>query len=302
LSITDRIAETIPALRSTELATPAARVLFTALLRAYQAGARATRAAISARGAVDEEALVRAAARARDAARADESSRRLLLRHLHVIYQFDMPLCAFERPFVRYPLAVLRDAEALLRPQLHRNDIRSLVRYFGAVVRKAFAEYCAELARHKRDAHDHAATAKDDQQATSLRRRRLNDPASWLREALEALATQWQPRAQALLFGGAGLGLGWLRAALARLVALHGLAPATDTVTGALADLRLRRHDHLGERGFDAVVAIVQREFAQLGPLNRAPPNTQCPPSANSATLWNIGRSTRPPAPDPLSI
>jgi transposase InsO family protein len=302
LSITDRIAEAVPALRDAKLGTAAAHVVFTALLRAYQAGARATRAAIAARGPIDEEALVRAAARARDAARADEQSRRLLLRHLHEIYQFDMLPRAFERQFVRYPLAVLRDAETRLRPQLHRNDIRSLGRYFGAVVRNCFADYCADRTRRQRDAREHAAAAKDDRETAAVRQRRLSDPASWLREALDALASQWQPRDAVLLFGGVGLGLGWLRASLARLVALHGLLAATDTVTGALADLRLRRHDHLGHAGFEAVAALVRRELGRLGPQHRAPPNTQCPPPANSATLWNIGRTTRPPAPDPLRI
>jgi transposase InsO family protein len=300
LSITDRIAEAVPALRNAPLATAGTRVVLTALLRAYQAGARATRAAITARGSIDEEALVRAAARARDAAHADEQSRRLLLRHLHAIYQFDRQPRAFERQFVRYPLAVLRDAETRLRPQLHRNDIRSLTRYFGAVVRNAFADYCADRARRARDTREQAAAVKDDREAAAVRQRRLSDPASWLRDALDALASQWQPRDGALLFGGAGLGLGWLRGSLARLVALHGILAATDTVTGALADLRLRRHDHLGEAGFETVASLVRRELALLG--RRAPPNTQCPPPANSAILWNIGRSTRPPAPHPLPI
>jgi len=302
LSITNRIAEAVPVLRDAKLGAAAAHVVFTALLRAYQAGARATRAAIAARGPVDEEALVRAAARARDAARADEQSRRLLLRHLHTIYQFDMLPSAFERQFVRYPLVVLRDAETRLRPQLHRNDIRLLGRYFGAVVRNCFADYCADHARRQRDAREHAAATKDDRESAAVRQRRLSDPASWLREALDALASQWQPRNAVLLFGGVGLGLGWLRASLARLVARHGLLAATDTVIGALADLRLRRHDHLGDAGFQAVVSVVHRELARPGPHRRAPPSTQCPPPANSATLWNIGRTTRPPAPAPLRI
>lgn len=302
LSITDRIAEATPAIRNASLATAAARVLFTALLRAYQAGARATRAAIAARGSVDEDALVRAAARAREAARADEDSRRQLLRHLHAIYQFDMQPRAFERQFVRYPLTVLRDAEARLRRQLHRNDIVSLVRYFAAIVRNAFVDYRADRARCQRYAHERAADDEQAREFAALQRRRLCDPASWLREALDALASGWLPSEGALLFGGAGLGLAWLRAALARLVALHGIVAATDTVSGALEDLRLRRRDHLGDRGFDAVAALVRSELARCGPQDRAPPNTQCPPPANSATLWNIGRTTRPPAPDPLPI
>lgn len=302
LSITNRMAAAIPSLSDKALALATARVVFTALLRAYQTGARAARVALSARGSMDEQTLARAAAKARDAARADETSRRMLLQHIHAIYQFDVPVSKFVRFFLRYPLAVLRDAETALRPQLHRNDIRSLFRYFAALVRSAFAEHCRERSRLEHEAQQQAASQAETARYHAQQQRWLDDPCSWLRDALDALASQWIPSTDSLLFGGEGLGLAWLRRALARLVVLHGLASTTDIVTGALADIQLRRRDRLGDHGLDAVGRLVRRELDRICAQRHATPNTHCPPSGNSATLWNIGQTSRPPPPNPLPI
>lgn len=299
LSITDRIAEAVPSLNHAELAKAAARVLLSAMLRAYQAGARAARAAVQARGGLDEEALVRAADRSREAARADERSRRLLLRHLHAVYAFEMRWPRFEREFVRYPLPVLREAETRLRPQLHRNDIRSLSRYFAALVRTVFAEYCAERRRLERDKQERDAAERHARSVDALHARRRSDPSSWLHEALDALAAHWMPARGELLFGGEGLGLGWLRGALARLITMHGLPCATDLITGALSSFRLAYRDRLAESGIEAVAALVHRELVRHRKRS-APSKPNCPPTQDSATLWNTGRTKRPPTPNHL--
>lgn len=300
LDITDRIAASWPTVRNSAVAIATTSILFTALLRAYQAGARAARAADTARAGLDEDALLRAAAKSREKARADETSRRQLLAHLHAVYQFDISQHAFVHQFARYPLAVLREADARLRRQLHRDDIHSSLRYFAAIVRNVFADHRKGLARRERYQREQVAMAQQAAAQTERQRRWRADPASWLREALDAVVCHW--RDGHLLLGGVGLGLGWLRASLRLLVARDGLPAVTDLATGALADLRLRHNDRLGDDGFLAVASLVHRELARVARQNNAPPNAQCPPPPPSATLWNIGRTTRPPAPHPLRI
>jgi hypothetical protein len=118
LALSGKLADLVPQLRSAELAVPFARLVVGTVLRAYQAGARATRRAFEARGRVSEDELLRAGARAREAARADDRSARLLLAHLHDLFLFSTSSSAFVDRFRRYPLDVLRTAEAALRKRL----------------------------------------------------------------------------------------------------------------------------------------------------------------------------------------
>ncbi len=176
LALSDRVAKVVPALCSPELAKSLGHLLVAVLLRAYQAGGRAGRAAAEQRSGLDEDALVRAAARSREDAQAVENSKRLLLTHWHELYEFDAPVSNFVREFRRYPLPVLKQAEAQLRSQLHRDDIRSLSRYFGAIVRGASDQYRAERARRERTDRDIAKSASRAEQDAVVRRARLADP------------------------------------------------------------------------------------------------------------------------------
>ena len=100
--------------------------------------------------------------------------------------------------------------------------MRSIDRYFAALVRSAFAEY--RRLRATRDAsgallqrlHDEQQDADRDQAA------RCADPALWLRQALDVLAVQWLPGDQQLLFDGAGLGVAWISGALDLLLSRVG--------------------------------------------------------------------------------
>lgn len=96
LELTNRMAGTIGCLAHPELAIAATTLLLTALLRAYQAGARASLRAQHERPA-DPEQLARAAEQSRERARADDRSARLLLEHIHGAYDIDCPI----RDFVR---------------------------------------------------------------------------------------------------------------------------------------------------------------------------------------------------------
>jgi hypothetical protein len=197
------------------------------------------------------------------------------------------------------PLDVLKHAETSLRPQLHRQDIRSLSRYFGAVVRDAFDKYRADHDRKERFDQQCADSVARAQHTAALRRTRLTNPVSWLREALAALVTQWLPAERQLLFGGEGAALGWIRGALQQILSVHGCQATLDITRGLVDDCVRSCHDRLGEPGADAIRNLLQRE---LNALLRAPPNSSCAPDPPLATLWNTGRTPRPPPPKPLPI
>ena len=96
-----------------------------------------------------------------------------------------------------------------------------------------------------------------------------------------------------LLLRGEGLGLGWLRGALARVMAMHGSRCATELITGAQSSFRLTFRDRLGERGIEAVIALVHREVDRHR-ASSAAAKPNCPPTQDSATLGNTVRTKRP--------
>jgi hypothetical protein len=299
LSLTSRLAEIVPQLRSPDLAVPFARLAVGTVLRAYQAGARATRRALDARGPASEDTLVRAAARAREAARADNRSARLLLSHLHGLYVFHASCTSFVDRFRRYPLDVLRAAEAALRRRLIVSgapDVRHVDRYFGALVRSALAEHRARRAERAASGELDARLRRENDATDAARREHAADPARWLRDALDLLVMQWVPAQRQLLFGGDGLGLGWMRGAIGVLLERHGDSLAADVAAGVLDEFLRARRDALGDDGAAAIATLLQRELA----LARARhlPLADHPPSAIPAP---IGRSTRSVDPSPLS-
>jgi hypothetical protein len=299
LKLSGRAATAIPALRNAELAKALGHLLIAALLRAYQAGSRAARSAIEQRSGIDQDALTGAALRARQHARAEENSRRLLLTHLHEIYRFELPLVRFIHQYRRYPLPVLKQAESQLRSQLHRSDIRSLTRYFGAIVRNQMDAYRASKARRDHIEQQRKTAHADAQAHANQRRARLADPVSWLREAITGLISQWQPRQQQLLFGGAGAALGWMQAALRSIAHVHGDLALLDIATGVMNDCAQAHFATLGQPGADAIRALLQREISAITSCPKHPSCHQPPPLA---TLWTTGRTKRPPAPNPLPI
>jgi transposase InsO family protein len=99
----NHVSDTLPALRDASLAKATATLVLTALLRAYQHGARAARAADAARGGVDSDTLVRLAEETRQKARAEDHSRRLLLGHIHSLYAMPGAERSFVNAFAKYP-------------------------------------------------------------------------------------------------------------------------------------------------------------------------------------------------------
>jgi hypothetical protein len=291
LGLTDRIAANVPALHDASLAKGIASLLITALLRAYLHGARAARAAQQARGGLDSEALSRLAQQSRERARADERSRRLLLAHIHEVYQIQTSVRSFVNSFYRYPLDVLREAEQAFQAQVHRDDIRDRSSYFAALVRRFHGLWRTQQARasHQRAQDEQASRQQAHQDA--IRAVWHQDPAAWLRDALELLSLQWRPALGTLLFDGAGLGLGWVRASLRRLADLFGPTAAADIASGVLHGF-LAAHAELGPEGKSAIQALVLRHL---------PPPTARAHAQDLAgrktpiKLHNTGRNQRPP-------
>ena len=300
LSLTGALAGVVPQLRSPDLAVPFARLAVATVLRAYQAGARASRRALDARGAASEDDLVHAAARAREAARADDRSARLLLTHLHGVFRIEGSCQSFVDRYRRYPLDVLRTAETALSKRLMLHDapdVRSVERYFGALVRSAFREH--RLRRSERDASRDldARLHREEQERRAKHRAHLADPTRWLRDALDLLAMQWLPTERALLFGGDGLGVAWMRGALASLFSRHAPASVADIVAGVLHDFCSTHRGSLAEDGCDAIATVLQRELAHVrarGPTLLADPPAGAIPLAIGLFPRSIDPSPSP--------
>jgi hypothetical protein len=299
LSLSDRLAELVPSLRSADLAIPFARLLAGCALRAYQAGARATRRAVEATGNASEDTLVRAAARAREAARSTERSARLLLAHLHGLFLFSTSATRFVEHYRRYPLEVLRSAEASLRNRfLMRGapDVRAIDCYFAALVRNHFAEHRSRRATADASRSLQQRLRLQHYEADHAERSRSADPALWLRQALDLVALQWLPTERHLPFDGAGVGVGWMRGALDLLLRRHGCLGTNDIAAGVLGQFRLACLPALGNDGIHVVAAILERELAQAHARHQ--PDLGLDPAC--AIPRAIGLSTRSTPPSPL--
>jgi transposase InsO family protein len=297
--VLNRISDAVPVLRDASLAKAVTTLLLTALLRAYQHGARAARAADVARGGVDADTLKNLANETRQRARAEDQSRRLLLAHLHALYGMPGAQQSFVNTFARYPIDVLRDAERAFQSQVHREDIRDRKSYLGAIVRKTHEQHKLVVLREARHKDDDARLTRERAQWDAQRAAWANDPKSWLRDALHLLAHQWDTSTRSLLFDGEGLGLGWATAALRRILQIHDPSTAGDLIDGTLHAFRLAHLDRLGPDGVDAVLALVERRRATLPTPT---PTLAVAVPARPAILLPTGHNPRPPPSARLQI
>ena len=296
LEITDRLADVLPQLRQTELAKAITTLVLIALLKAYQAGARAAHREQEARQGLSREDLEDAAREHREEARAEDRSKVLLLGEIHDLYDITRPRQRFIRALRRFPLEVLQAAEAAFRKQVHRDDIRDRASYFAAIVRRLHEQYRAEQARRRAEQADRKQQQQQEQQAMSRQQSREQNPDRWLREGLEALAAQWQPECGTLLFGGAGLGRRWLREALGGLIERHGAQSATDIAEGVFLAFSKAYFDQLGDDGLKAVRAVL----AGMLPF----PTPQTSGQSGCTQLFGaaiMGKTGPPPRSDPAA-
>lgn len=291
LDLTNRIARSVPALRRPDLAKATATLLLTALLRAYQAGARATRRSIEARGNLDPTTLAQLAAKSRDDARVLDQSSKLFLRFLHSSYQLSGSRDAFVASLRHIPPEVLKDAEREFHGQAHRPDIRHSGRYFAAIARRLHDHYRRKARRQA----DNLAFLRDlDRQRRDHQQRLarwLAHPATWVYDALAAIATYWHDGR--LLFDGVGPGTGWLHAALDRLRETLGPEAAIDAARGSFRAFCAHNPLALPSQGLQAIGAVLDRRLQAISTLA---------PRASSAMLDSAGLPRRPPPPHHLRI
>jgi transposase InsO family protein len=296
LNLTRRMATAIPQLAQEEIAKASARLIITAVLRAYQAGARATTRAFAARAKHSAESLERMAASAREDARAQDRSSRLTLEHIHDIYiRRDEPKPRAQRSrkrFVdslrKYPVVVLQEAERRFRSQVHRSDIRDRASYF------------AKLARDVNDAHK---KRRDRERSNDARRDKVrdemaqvreadavnaDDPITWLRKGLDLVSLQWISTTKTLLAAGAGLGVVHLRGAIAALLAQHGSITTIDIATSVLREFTIAREADLGTAGITAIRQLLERLLPRAPEYER---NTHFAPPLALDILIGAGKN-----------
>ena len=292
LRLTDRLAAQIPALRDPELAKSATRVLLTALLRAYQSGARATRRALEARDGLDLKALSRAAEASREQARATDRSRRLLLARIHRLYQLPGASQRFVNALYRYPLKVLQQAEQSFQGQVHRDDIRDRASYFAAIVRRHYHDW---RQRRAAEARQRAETQRREHERATCEAERealRADPIRWLWQGFALLELAWQPHRGPLLFEGEGPGRGTLRLAMQRLVELFGPTAATDAARGAFHGFCQERGKELTANALDAIKLVFDQVLDEVTSLDA---KLQVPLDFPAVILPPIGGKRRPP-------
>ncbi len=290
LTLTDRLAQKIPALRHTKLAIALTSLLVAALLKSYQAGARAHRRAAMERQGLSREDLLEAAQEHRERSRAEDRSRLLLLESIHDAYDIQRPVKRFVRSLRRFPLEVLRRAERAFGTQVHRDDIRDRASYFFAIVRRLHEDFLAERARRKAEQEQHQRRQAFEDEHAARQQVRGESPATWLREALEALADQWRPESRDLLFGGIGIGRRWMLDAITLLVERHGQLAARDIADGVFHRFATAFADRLGHDGLDAIWTLLDQ---QLPPRPEATDQSRCTQDFAAAILSRAGPEQR---------
>ncbi len=284
LKLTSQIADKLPTLNNAALAKAAATLMLTALLRAYQAGARAARRADAERASVFADELEALAEKSREKARAELRSIRLFLAHLHRDYDIKRPLSDFIRQMRRFPLPVLKEAERAFAGQVHRDDIKDRASYFAAITRRCFVRYLIKRQVEQREREQDQQRKADIERAESIQAIQKDNPDAWLRGALETLALQWIPERNTLLFGGAGLGKRNLGDAIARLAQIHGPQHASDVANGVFAKFKIDDPKHIGQKGLNALRGLLDAALA-----NQLKKQTDCKLNFASAILRNNG-------------
>jgi transposase InsO family protein len=270
LDLTNRIADFLPTLKRPDLAKALTTLVLTALLRAYQSGARAARRADDQRAGLDPATLVRVAAEARAKARVHDQSKRLRLQSIHRDYHLDGSAADFLRAARRFPLPVIAAAERAFASQAHRDDIRNRNAYFAALLRRFHDEFlCQRMRRESERARDHQQL-RHIAQLEAERQARRDDPVAALSAALEILPQYWDSKRQKLLFDGVGPGRAGARMSIERLTEIHGPQAAADIAAALLRDFAAVNADRLEP----AAITAIENLIRPLLPTPPKPPAT----------------------------
>lgn len=292
LALSNRIAALIPQLRRPELAKALTTLVLTALLRAYQGGARATQRAEGARAGLDRLTLEQASHQVREDARLHDQSRRLRLQWIYQTYRFPgTTQTQFVKTFERFALPVIERAEQAFAAQAHRPDIVHRVAYFAKLARRFNDEHlAAQSARRRQQACDRKWQTEVER-ARAERIARHDDPLAGLRAALDILPAYWNSQRHCLLYDGIGPGRTGARTSIQRLTELHG-DQAADIVTATLRDFANAKAAELEPAAIEAIDKLV-RQF--IPPATKAAPTPSCTTAFASTILRRNGQMQRPP-------
>jgi hypothetical protein len=291
LEISNRVAASFHSLKDPHFAKSATTLLLTALLRAYQAGARASCRADVQRGTVSAEDLAHVAQEAREQARAEHISVRQTLTRIHAAYDMNMPLQKFIRTHRRYSPDVIHEAERLFAKQAHRDDIRNRSSYFAALLRTVNQPHAARR-RKMAEQHERERAAERDRQVCQNQDAHFRDnPTAWLRDAFNKLLLFWMPDKNDFLFGGIGPARAHLAGALKQLCTLHDVPAVLDIANGVLADFDV-------EAGYDAcALRAIHRHVQCLLPTTTKVPAGKFDDFGSYAIFATQGPRARPPPP-----
>jgi len=284
LGLTDRIAQAVPSLRKPDLAKAVATLVLTALLKAYQAGARAAVRADKERAGVSADEIEDLAEQSREKARAETRSARLLLTGIHRDFCIDRPLAEFIRSMRRFPLPVLREAAQAFSRQAHRDDIHNRAAYFAAIVRSYNDSYQQRLAAQRKQKGEDDRHDRNTQKVQSMYSAWHADPAAWLADALDALAKQLIPDTGRLLFGGVGLGRRWLIDSIDLLIQMNGHIAASDIANGVFAKFAATDSIAIDKQGLNSVRVLFENVLN-----DKMKTQTDCAETLASAILRNNG-------------
>lgn len=292
LTLSNRIAALIPQLGRPELAKALTTLVLTALLRAYQGGARATQRAETERAGLDRDTLVQVATEARETARVQDQSLRLRLQWIYHSYSFEGTEAQFVRTFRRFPLPAIEQAERAFAGHASRTDITRRTAYFATIVRRLSDEYLSrQTQRRRQQLRDHQ-WKREVERAQAERIARHDDPVGGLRAALDILPEYWDSRRQKLLFDGAGPGRAGARTSIERLAELYGDQVAVDITTVTLRDFASAKVGQIEPAAIDAIDKLV-REFLPATP--KASPTSACITTFASTILRRNGQIQHPP-------
>jgi hypothetical protein len=291
LSLTDKLAELVPALRSEDLAKAAGRLLLAAYLKVHTTASRARET-----GRPDDPQVLAAIAEAqRERAVAEHRSAKLLLEGIFDRYGFAGSKRAFVRVHRHHLVEDIEEAERRLALQATRGGILHWERYFAAILRNV-REGRREARERQASARRRAARERSEAERTRRRWQAHEtaldeDPVRRIAEGLSLVAAQYRPEKEALFNDGVGPGTREIRT---------GLAAVAERAPGAVADhaenaWRAFLSDTEERRPLPAVRRVLDRLLAEAG--SAAP----SPDDSASAILWpgsHRNRNPRPP-PDP---
>jgi len=295
LALSNRIAALLPQLSRPELAKALTTLVLTALLRAYQAGARAVQRADAERAGLDPRALEQAAEQARERVRVQDQSIRLRLQWIYQAYAFSGTETQFVKTFSRFALPVIEQAENAFAVQAHRPDIVNRIAYFAALVRRFNQEFLAAQARRRHQQARDRTWQQEVERVEAERTARHHDPLAGLRAALDILPQYWHSQRKEILFDGCGPGRVGTRNSIQRLTELHGAQAAVDITTATLRDFVAAQAGQLEADAIAAIDQFVRRFLPPTAPTANHPPTPTCPATFTMTILRRNGQIQHPP-------